>query len=254
MVGGSSGPGLVMSGVSYGFSRGRSKRWVQVLNDAALDVRLGEVVAVIGDRLAGKTTLLSVMAGLTRPEAGSVRLGELELTSLSERERGKLRGREVLWLNTVGMSKKLRICQIVGWSLSGCQGRGERERRVDEALERVGASECAQLCWGDLSRWEQVLVGYAQAVVGRPRIVVIDDLLDGLGEPRTREASDLLRSLIAEAGGSWGVLMSASDRDSALYADRVWVLEGGRLIPTAGHGEAVADVVALRPRRAAADQ
>jgi predicted ABC-type transport system involved in lysophospholipase L1 biosynthesis ATPase subunit len=254
MIGVGSGSVLALSGVSQGFSRGRSKRWVQALSDAALDVQRGEIVAVVGGRLAGKTVLLRVAAGLTTPEAGSVRLGELELTGLSERERGKLRGREVLWLNAVGMSKKLRVWTIVGWSLGDCTGRGERERRVAEALGRVGGMDCAELRWGDLSRWEQVLVGYAQAFAGRPRIVVIDDLLDGLGEPRTREAYDLLRSLIVDAGRSWGVLLSATDRDSALYADRVWVLEGGRLIPTAGHSDSTGDVVAFRPRHAAADQ
>jgi len=250
MVG--SKPVLVLSGVCQGFSRGRND-WLQVLSDAALNVEAGEVVAVIGGRLSGKTTLLSAAAGLALPEAGSVRLGKVELTGLSERERGKLRGREIVWLNTVGLSEKLRVLKIVGWSVGNCRERGERERRAAEALGRVGAAGCAELRWRDLSRWEQVLVGYAQAFAGRPRIVVIDDLLDGLGE-RTQEASDLLRSLIEDADRSCGVLMSASDRDSALYADRVWALERGRLIPTAGHRDSQGDVLAFRQRREAVDQ
>jgi predicted ABC-type transport system involved in lysophospholipase L1 biosynthesis ATPase subunit len=253
MVGIGAGPVLVLSGVSQGFSRGKSKRWLQVLSDAALKVEAGEVVAVIGGRLAGKTTLLGAAAGLARPEHGSVLVGEVELADLSERKRGELRGREIVWLDTVGMSEKVRVLKIVGWSVGDCPGRGERERRAAEMLERVGASDCAELRWGDLSRWEQVLVGYAQAFAGQPRLVVIDDLLDGLGE-RTKEASDLLRSLIEDAGRSCGVLMSASDRDSALYADRVWVLEGGRLIPTAGHRDSKGDVLAFRPRRVMTDQ
>ncbi len=254
MIGAGSGSVLVLSGVSQGFSRGRSKRWLQALSGASLNVQPGEVVAVIGGRLAGKTTLLSVAAGLMVPEAGSVQLGEVELGGLSDCERGKLRGREILWLNAVGMSKKVRVSKIVSWSLRDYRGRGERERRVAEALERVGVSDCARLCWGELSRWEQVLVGYAQIFAGRPRVVVIDDLLDGLGESRAREASDLLRSLIADADHSFGVLMSATDRDSALYADRVWVLAGGRLTPTAGHRHSTGDVLAFPPRHAAADQ
>ncbi len=250
MVG--SKPVLVLSGVCHGFSRGRSD-WLQVLSDAALNVGAGEIVAVIGGRLSGKTTLLGMAAGLALPEHGSVRLGEVELAGLSERQRGKLRGREIVWLNTVGMSEKVRVLKIVGWSVGDCRGRAERERRAAEVLECVGAADCAELRWGDLSRWEQVLVGYAQAFAGRPRLVVIDDLLDGLGE-RTQEASDLLRSLIEDADRSCGVLMSSSDRDSALYADRVWVLEGSRLIPTAGHRDSEGDILAFPPRREAVDQ
>ena len=254
MVGVGLGPMLVLSGVSQGFSQGTTDPWQQVLSDASLSVHAGEVVAVIGGRLSGKTTLLGAAAGITVPEAGSVRLGEVELTSLSDRERGNLRGREVVWLNTVGVAAKLRVCKLLGWSLADRGGRGEREHHIAEALERVGASKYAQSCWGELSRFEQVLVGYAQAFVGRPRLVVIDDLLDGLGEPRTKEASDLLRSLIEDTGRSWGVLMSATDRESALYADRVWALERGRLIPTAGHRNSAADVLPFTQRRAVADQ
>jgi putative ABC transport system ATP-binding protein len=237
---------LVLSGVYQGFARGRC--WVQALSDVALDVEFGEVVAIIGGRLSGKTTLLRVVAGLTAPESGSVRLGRLELADMSERKRSRLRGEEVVWLNRVGMSPKLQGSKIVSWSLPTCMTRRERKRRVAELLERVDAAHCARQRWEDLSRWEQVIIGYAQAFAARPRIVVIDDLLDALGEPWTRRASDLLRSLIEDAGRSCGVLMSASDRDSALYADRVWSLEGGRLIPTAGHYNRQAEVHPLRRR------
>lgn len=254
MVGIGSGPVLVLSGVAQGFSHGTTDPWQQALRDASLRVDAGEVVAVIGERCSGKTTLLGAAAGVTVPEAGSVRLGEVELTRLSDRERGRLRGRDVLWLNSVGVAAKLRVWKLVGWSLADCRRRGERDRRIAEALERVGASKCAQLCWGELSRFEQVLVGYAQAFAGRPRLVVVDDLLDGLGEPRTKEASDLLRSLIEDTDRSWGVLMSATDRESALYADRVWTLERGRLIPTGGHLDSAADVLSFPQRRTAADQ
>lgn len=254
MVGVGLAPVLVVSGVSQGFSQGSSAPWQQALSDASLSVNAGEVVAVIGGRQSGKTTLLGAAAGITVPEAGSVRLGEVELTDLSERDRGKLRGREILWLDTVGVAEKLPVHKLVGWSVGDRSDRGERDRRVASALERVGASECAGSCWGELSRFEQVLVGYAQALAGTPQLVVIDDLLDGLGEPASKEASDLLRALIDETGRSWGVLMSASDRESALYAERVWTLERGRLVPTAGHRDSEGDVLEFRPRRAAADQ
>jgi len=69
-----------------------------------------------------------------------------------------------------------------------------------------------------------VLVGLARAFAGNPRIVVIDDLLDALGSRGTEEASDLLRTLVEASNPRCGVLMSTSDVESALFADRVWSL------------------------------
>lgn len=70
--------GLMVVGVSQGFSRGRGKRWVRVLNDVSFEVQLGEVVGIVGGRLSGKTTLLRIAAWLRVPEESSVRLGNIE--------------------------------------------------------------------------------------------------------------------------------------------------------------------------------
>ncbi len=245
-------PGLEGAGVCQGFSlgrRGSSKRWVQVLNDASFDVQQGEIVAIVGGRLSGKTTLLTCMAGQKVPEKGSIILGGVELNGLSRRKRAKVRQQQgLVWVNRAGMSQKLQVTKIVGWPLMNRhRGRRETEQRAAEMLERVGATHCARQRWDDLSRFEQVLVGLAQGfALEQPAMVVIDDLLDALGEPETRQASDLLRSLIEEAGRSCGVVMSVSDRASSLFADRVWALEKGRLIPTVGHRPR-AEVVSLRP-------
>jgi ABC-type cobalamin/Fe3+-siderophores transport system ATPase subunit len=117
----------------------------------------------------------------------------------------------------------------------------------------VGALDCARKRWADLSPRQQLLVGFAQAFAASPTVVIIDDLLDALGSRATKEASDLLRSLIAEAEHRCGVLMSVSDRDSAVFADRAWSLDGGgKLTPTSGHSNSHAQILPLR-RRAQAD-
>jgi putative ABC transport system ATP-binding protein len=226
---------------------------VPLLSDVSFDVERGEVVAIVGGRLSGKTTLLTIAAGIATPEAGSVRLGERELTGMSERKRVRLRGRELVWLNRAGMSQRLEVAKIVGWPLAFRRGRRETQRRAGQMLERVGALDCAHKRWADLSPWQQLLVGLARAFAATPKVVIIDDLLDALGPRATEQASGLLRSLIAEAEPRCGVLMSASDRDSAVFADRVWSLGSGRkLTPTSGHRHSDADVLPLR-RRARAD-
>lgn len=238
---------LVVAGVCQGSSSGTS--WAPLLSDVSFEVERGEVVAIVGGRLSGKTTLLKIAAGIATPERGSVRLGEHELTSMSERERARVRGRELVWLNRTSMSQQLKVAKIVGWPLAFRRGRRDTERRAGQMLERVGALDCAHKRWPDLSPWQQVLVGFAQAFAGTPNLVVIDDLLDALGSRATTEASRLLRSLIAETEPRTGVLMSACDRDSAIFADRVWSLgRGGKLTPTTGHSHSNADVLPLRRR------
>jgi ABC-type lipoprotein export system ATPase subunit len=245
-------PALEAAGVCQGRSLGKrgERRWVQVLKDASFDAQPGEVVAIAGSRLSGKTTLLKIAAGRTVPEAGSILIGDVELRTISKRKRARVRKDGLIWVSRVGMSQKLHVSKMVGWPLvTRHRGRREAEQRAAEMLERVGAAHCARQRWNDLPRFEQVLVGLAQGfALKHPTMVVVDDLLDALGEPWTQQASDLLRSLIAEADRSCGVVMSVSDRESSLYADRVWALEEGTLVPTAGH-RPHGEVVPLRPGR-----
>jgi predicted ABC-type transport system involved in lysophospholipase L1 biosynthesis ATPase subunit len=236
---------LVVEGVCLGRSRGTS--WLPVLSDASFDVEPGEVVAIVGARRAGKTTLLEIAAGIAPPERGRVRLGEHELTRMPERKRVRLRGREIVWLDRAGMSQQLQVARIVGWPLSLTYGRREAQRRAGLMLERVGALELAGKRWTELSPWELVLVNLARGFVASPKVVVIDDLLDGLGPDGTTQASRLTRTLIAESPTHPGLLMSACDRDSAVLADRVWTLRDGKLTPTSGHQRTQADVLPLRP-------
>jgi len=235
---------LVVDGVCMGPSRDTG--WVPVLGDMCFDVERGEVVAIVGTRRAGKTTLLEIAAGIRRPERGSVRLGERELGGMPERRRVQLRGRELVFLDRSGLSQQRRVERIVAWPLSLARGRREAHSRAWQMLERVGARDCAGRPWNELSPWEQVLVGLARGFAPNPELVVVDDLLDGLGSEGTTQASRLLRSLIAETPSRPGVLMSTSDRDSAVFADRVWSLGGGKLKATSGHRHSNADVIDLK--------
>jgi putative ABC transport system ATP-binding protein len=218
---------LSLRGVGKGYRRGG--RWLRVLVDVSLDVGHGELVAVVGSRGEGKTTLLKIAAGLELPEAGEVRLGNMDLARCSDEERSRQLGTEIAWVHREGTGVKFEVLDYVGLPLAMGRGRGRRgaEGLAMEALERVGAADCAHQRWEALSNWERVLVGFARGAVGKPRLMIVDDVIDGLGMRRTREAGELLRSLIGELG--CGVLMSASDLEVALVADRVWSFDRGRL-------------------------
>jgi putative ABC transport system ATP-binding protein len=216
-----------LQGVSKGYRRGG--RRLRVLLDASLVVGAGELGAVVGSRDEGKTTLLKIAAGIEQPDTGEVWFGGLELTGLSEHERSRLLGDEIAWTHRQGGGLQLDVLDYLALPLTMGRGhrRGVARGRAKQALERVGAATCAQRRWGELSDWEQVLVGLARGIVCEPRLLIVDGLIDGLGMRRTREAGELLLTLMRELGCA--VLMSASDLEAVLIADRVWSLERGQL-------------------------
>jgi ABC-type lipoprotein export system ATPase subunit len=213
--------GLSVVGLGVDFSRGGQR--TGSLEDVSFEVGAGEVVAITGGRLSGKTTLLEVVAGLKGPYRGSVLLDGRELTALSEQVRTPLQGHDILWIDREGPNLDLEVSRFIGWTLA-IHGRRDAERIAARALERVGAQGCMGRRWKELSNWQRLLVSLARAFAGSPRVVIIDDLLDALGSRGTEEASDLLRSLVAESVPRCAVLMSASDMESAVFADRVWSL------------------------------
>jgi putative ABC transport system ATP-binding protein len=218
---------LEINGVWKGFDRGRD--WLHVLRGVSLTVGAGELVAVVGTRDQGKTTLLRVAAGTLPPEQGMVRLGELELAGLKDRELSRVLRSEIGLASRDGPAVRVRVRDYVGLSLAtGLRfGWRERRRRTMEVLKGLGVADCAELRWRELSNWQRVRVELAQAIVGRPRVVLVDDVLDGLGFGKKHEAMEILRGFAADLG--CGVLMAASDHVSALPSDRVWQLDDGKL-------------------------
>jgi putative ABC transport system ATP-binding protein len=234
---------LSLRGVCKSFARG--DRRLRVLVDVSLDVGRGEIVVIAGSRDEGKTTLLRVAAGIQRPDAGEVRFGDLDLTRLGDGQRSRLLGGEIAWTHRAGSGLRVEVRDFVGLPLAMGRGSGRRKVRHEamDALERVGVASCARQRWGDLSNWERVMVGLARGIVGRPRLMVVDDVIDGLGMGKTQEAGDLLRSLVDDLG--CGVLMSVSDMEAALVGDRVWAFTRGRLKLMSDQTAGDADVIQL---------
>jgi putative ABC transport system ATP-binding protein len=236
---------LSLRGVSKAFTRGENR--LPVLTDVSFGLAGHEIVAVAGSKDCGKTTLLRIAAGIERPDAGEVWFDGRELTGhadikrvrllgseiawrgSSQARRSRLLGREIAWTDRKGPGTRLQIRDFVGLPLTMGRRRGRREVRglAEEALERVGVAGAAGQRWEELSNWERVLVAIARGIVSHPRLLIADDLLEGLRMRRMHEIGDLLHALVGEIGCT--VLMSAPDLDAALVADRVWSFTPGGL-------------------------
>lgn len=218
---------LVLEGVCKGFDRGEDR--LRVLVDVSLSVAAGEIVAVVGTRDQGKTTLLRVASGSLPVDRGSVRVSGLELTGLSDSQLASVLRTEIGWAARGGPEVRVRVRDYVGLPLATGRWLGWRERRlrVGRALKQLDVASAAELRWSELSDWQRVLVELAQAVVGRPRVLLVDDLIDGLGLGKKQAAMEILRGFAEDLG--CGVLIAVSDHAAALPADRVSQLNGGRL-------------------------
>jgi len=211
-------------------SRGGRAVWSGV----DLDVAEGEFVAILGPNGSGKSTLLNVLLGLLALERGRVAVLGGPAGAHNERI-GYLPQRRVF-----GSDTRVRGVDIVRLGLDGSRWgvplplaarfsrRARAERQVlADAIERVGASAYAGRPIGECSGGEQQRLLIAQALVRRPRLLILDEPLDGLDLPNQAAVAALVQEICRERGVT--VLLVAHDVNPLLpYIDRVLYLAGGR--------------------------
>lgn len=199
-----------------------------VLRDMNFSIRAGEFVALIGPNGAGKSTLLRVLLGLIPPTDGSVRvLGQPV-------DRGNPRIGYVPQHQTFYESTPLRGRDMVALGVDGTQygppapGRAQSER-VQRALEDVRAGAYADMPIARLSGGEQQRLMLAQALVGDPHLLLLDEPLANLDIRSRREVVDLVRDISRARGIA--VLFVAHDVNPLLSCmDRVLYIANGRAV------------------------
>jgi ABC-type lipoprotein export system ATPase subunit len=219
-------PVLRLEGVWKGFERAGG--WVQVLEDVSLEVGAGQVAAVVGGRGQGKSTLIRLATGMLRADRGSVSLDGRELGCLSNGDLEGVLAREIGIAARDG-EDRLNVRDYVEMSLvATCEySARERERLVRDVLAELEISGCAASKWAELSDWQRVQVEFAQAIVRRPKLLLVDDVVDGMGLDQKRAAMDLMEGFAKDR--RCGVLMAVSDHAAALRSATVWELSHTKL-------------------------
>ena len=218
---------------------------VRVLADVSLQVDAGEVVAVLAQRAQGKTSLLRVAAGMQRPDRGRVSFEGEDIWGFSDRRRSRLLGGRIGWLGPSVPDLDIPMLSSVALPLLAAYGKREAYVRAMAALERVGASDCAEQFWGSLADWERALIALAQGIARDPKLLLVDDLTASLGLGEADEVTRLLDALASERG--FGVLMCVSDAGATGWSGRVATLAGGELLeaprPRAGAGAGADNII-----------
>jgi rhamnose transport system ATP-binding protein len=211
---------------------------VQALRDASLELRAGEVHALIGENGAGKSTLIRILTGAVQPDAGNIALAGERVINLSPR-RAKSFGIAAIYQQPA-LFPELTVAEnlAIGVEEGSRWGRvnwGARRRRAIELLRRVGARIDPDADANELSMPEQQLVEIARALGANARVLVLDEPTASLGDDDAQNLFRVIRELRADGVGM--IYISHRLEELPLIADRVTVLRDGVTVDTREMGD-----------------
>lgn len=207
----------------------RGSQTVPVLEDITFDIKEGEFLALMGPSGSGKSTLLNLIAGIDKADSGTIRVGGIDITTLSETELAGWRATNVGFIfQFYNLMPVLTAFENVELPLllTGLSRR-ERKEHVDMALGAVNLSDRIDHYPSQLSGGQQQRVAIARAVVTDPTILVADEPTGDLDRRSAEEILDLMERLVHELGKT--IIMVTHDPRAAGKAHIIKHLEKGIL-------------------------
>lgn len=206
---------------------------VDVLAGVDLAIADGETVAIVGPSGSGKTTLLVLLAGLERPDAGTIEFDGVDIGGLDGDALADLRRDRVgIVFQFFHLVPSLTALGNVALPIEIAGGEQARDRAL-RLLERVGLADRADHYPSQLSGGEQQRVAIARALVHSPNILLADEPTGNLDMHTGADIIDLLFQLNAESGST--MVMVTHDNEVARRCQRVYRLSDGRLIEDKDH-------------------
>jgi putative ABC transport system ATP-binding protein len=201
-----------------------------VLNDSCLTVARGECVAILGKSGTGKTTLLNLVSGIDRADAGEVYLEGLNLTGLNDNQRTLFRRQKIGFIfQFFNLIPTLTVWENVTLPLElAGKMNAEHRQRAAGLLAEVGLTGREKSFPDRLSGGEQQRVAIARALVHDPLLVLADEPTGNLDEDTGRQVLALLDRLTRKVGKN--LLMVTHSSEAAAWVDRAFWLREGKLV------------------------
>jgi putative ABC transport system ATP-binding protein len=217
---------------------GSAASQVQVLKNVSLSVPRGEAVGIVGPSGSGKTTLLMVLAGLERPDSGSVEVAGARLDQMSEDDIARFRGRNIGFVfQSFHLIANMTALENVAVPLE-LAGTDDAFDRARAELEAVGLKDRLTHYPGQLSGGEQQRVAIARALAPEPAILIADEPTGNLDQETGRQIADLIFDTQKKRGTSF--VLVTHDAALAERCDRQVRVRSGEVFT----GDAVAKVAA----------
>ncbi|MFG1391869.1 ABC transporter ATP-binding protein [Xanthobacter agilis] len=227
---------------SVDLSLGAGAARVHVLKDVCVHITAGETVGLVGPSGSGKSTLLMVMAGLERPDSGTVAVAGTDITRLSEDALARFRGRHIgIVFQSFHLIPTMTALENVAVPLE-LAGRRDAFARAARELEAVGLAHRAGHYPAQLSGGEQQRVAVARALAPEPPILVADEPTGNLDEATGRPIMDLLFAAHAARGTT--LVLVTHDAALAKRCGRVLQVRSGLIVADSTRTTAGAEVTA----------
>jgi putative ABC transport system ATP-binding protein len=229
-------PAIALAGVNLSLGRGAAR--VHILKDIDLNIGRGEAVGMVGPSGSGKSTLLMVMAGLERPDSGTVEVAGQELGTLDEDALARFRGRNVgIVFQSFHLIPTMTALENVAVPLE-LTGAPDALERAARELGAVGLDDRRHHYPAQLSGGEQQRVALARALVPNPAILIADEPTGNLDEATGAEIIDLMFKGHAERETT--LVLVTHDAGLAARCDRVVRLRSGHVEPAAARATVIA--------------
>jgi putative ABC transport system ATP-binding protein len=220
-------PALQLTDVRKTYRSGDEE--VVALDHATLDVGRDELVALVGPSGSGKTTLLSVAGALLGPTEGEVRVGDTDVSVLSEKERTAFRGKEIGFVfQAVNLVPFLTAREnlLVVAEMNGNLDKAAKQR-ADQLLDELGLSHRTSNQPGELSGGERQRVAIGRALMNEPSLVLFDEPTSALDTGLGEQVMELIGREMRSRGV--GGIFVTHDTRMTHHADRTLEIIDGRL-------------------------
>jgi putative ABC transport system ATP-binding protein len=224
-------PAIALTGVNLSLGRGAAR--VHILKDIDLHIGTGEAVGLVGPSGSGKSTLLMVMAGLERPDTGTVVVAASQLNQLDEDALARFRGRQVgIVFQSFHLIPTMTALENVAVPLE-LAGDTQASARAEGELAAVGLGDRLTHYPAELSGGEQQRVALARALAPDPAILIADEPTGNLDETTGQQIIDLMFASHAARGST--LVLVTHDPALAARCDRVVRMRSGHIDGATAH-------------------
>jgi putative ABC transport system ATP-binding protein len=207
---------------------GQGETRVVALHEVSVEFGRGEFTAIMGPSGSGKSTLMHCMAGLDTVTSGSARIGETELSSLTDAKLTRLRRDKVGFVfQAFNLLPTLTAAENITLPMD-IAGRKVDQQWLAQVVQTLGLADRLTHRPGQLSGGQQQRVAVARALATRPEIIFADEPTGNLDSRASAEILGFLRDSVRQLGQT--VVMVTHDPVAASYADRVVFLADGRVV------------------------
>jgi putative ABC transport system ATP-binding protein len=219
---------LLMENITKKFVQGKQE--INALKQINLDVKQGEFISIIGPSGSGKSTFLTISGGLQQPTSGEIKINDISFTHLSEKERAKLRFKEIGFILQSSNLIPFLTIQEQFFLVDKINKEKMKSADIENLLKSLDIYDLKDKYPRDLSGGERQRVAIGRALYNEPNLILADEPTASLD---TEHAYEVLKLLVKEAHEKQkATVMVTHDHRMIKWSDRVFEMRDGELVET----------------------